>query len=113
MYTAICEHQPQMKKKTNISLSNGLGELTIDCLIGTGALSSEIPEMDLRKSQLISPQSVIQEVPPPYRQIRVANGQLENPKGIIELKLEVSENKCVGIQFCSSLICVHTFGTRP
>ena len=64
-------------------------ELTIDGLIDTGALSSTIPEMDLRKILLLSPQSVIREGPPPNFQIMVANGQLETPKSTIELKFEV------------------------
>ena len=64
------------------------GELTIDGLIDTGALSSAIPEMDIR---LLSPQSVIREGPPPNFQIMVANGQLETPKSTIELQFEVGE----------------------
>ena len=38
------------------------GDMTIDGLIDTGPLSSAIPEMDLRKIQLLSSQSVIREV---------------------------------------------------
>ena len=67
------------------------GELTIDGLIDTGALSSAIPEMDLRLIRLLSPQSVIREGPPPNFQIMVANGQLETPKSTIELKFEVGD----------------------
>ena len=63
-------------------------ELTIDGLIDTGALSSAVPEMDLRKIRLLSPQSVIRESPPSNFQIMVANGQLETPKSTIELKFE-------------------------
>ena len=65
--------------------------MTIDDLIDTGALSSAIPEMDLRKTRLLLPQSVIREGPPPKFQIMVANGQLETPKSTIELKFEVGE----------------------
>ena len=64
-------------------------ELTIDGLIDTGALSSAIPEMDLRKIRLLSPQSVIREGPPPNFQIMAANGQLETPKSPMVLKFEV------------------------
>ena len=71
-----------------VVFSNGLGELTIDGLIDTGALSSAIPEMDLRKIRLLSPQSVIREGSPPNFQILVANGQLETLKSTIELKFE-------------------------
>ena len=67
------------------------GELPIDGLIDIGALSSAIPEMDLRKIRLHSPQSVITEGLPPNFQIMVKNGQLENPRSTIELKLEVGE----------------------
>ena len=66
-------------------------ELTIDGLIDTGALSSAIPEMDLRKIRLLSPQSVIRESPPPNFQIMVANEQLETPNSTIELKFEVGD----------------------
>ena len=67
------------------------GELTMESLIDTGALSSAIPEMDLRKIQLLSPQSVIRECPPPNFQIIVANGQLETPQGTIKVKFEVGD----------------------
>ena len=50
------------------------GELTIDGLIDTGALSSAIPELDLREIRLLSPQSVIREGPAPNFQIMVATG---------------------------------------
>ena len=67
------------------------GELTIGGLIDTGALPSAIPEMNLRKSRLLSPQYVIREGPPPKFQITVANGQLETPKSTIEPKFEIGE----------------------
>ena len=67
------------------------GELTIGGLFDTGALSIALPEMDLRKLRLPSPQSVIRERPPLNFQIMVANGQLETPKSTIELKFEVGD----------------------
>ena len=85
---------------TNISLKSkkrmlyfpmDFGELTIDGLIDTEALSSAIPEMDLRKIRLLFPQSVVRESPPPNFQIMVAKGQLETPRGTIELKIEVGD----------------------
>ena len=89
---------PKLKRSVNMArLENGsfdeivIGELTIDGLIDTGALSSAIPEMDLRKIRLLSPQSVIREGPPLNFQILVANGQLETPKSTIELKFEVGD----------------------
>ena len=78
-------------KKRMLYFPMDFGELTIDGLIDTGALSSAIPEMDLRKIRLLSPQSVIREGPPPNFQILVANGQLETPKSTIELKFEVGD----------------------
>ena len=78
-------------KKRMLYFPMNFGELTIDGLIYTGALSSAIPEMDLRKIRLLSPQSVTREGPPPNFQIMVANGQLETPKSTIELKFEVGD----------------------
>ena len=78
-------------KKRMLYFSMDFGELTINGLIDTGALSSAIPEMDLRKIRLLSPQSVIREGPPPNFQIMVANEQLETPKSTIELKFEVGD----------------------
>ena len=74
-----------------------LHKLTIDGLIDTGALSSAIPEMDLQKVLLLSPQSVIRECPSSNFQIMVANGQLETPKSTIELKFEVGDIEFHGI----------------
>ena len=45
------------------------GELTIDGLIDTDALSRAIPQMNLRKIQLLYLQSVIRESPPIHRTI--------------------------------------------
>ena len=68
------------------------GELTLDGLVDTGALSSAIPEADLRKIRILPPQSIIKEGPAPNFQIMVANGQLENPKrSTVELKFEVGD----------------------
>ena len=78
-------------KKRMLYFPMDFGELTIDGLIDTGALSSAIPEMDPRKIRLLSPQSVIREGPPPNFQIMVANGQLETPKSTVELKFEVGD----------------------
>ena len=69
-------------------------ELTLDGLVDTGALSSAIPETDLRKIQLLAPQSIIKEGPAPNFQIMVPIGQLENPKSTVELKFEVSDIVC-------------------
>ena len=73
------------------------GELTIDGLIDTGALSSAIPEADLRKIRLLAPQSIVKKGPAPTFQIMVANGQLETPKSTVELKFEVGDIEFHGV----------------
>ena len=75
-------------KRRMLSSPKEFAELTIDGLVDTGALSSPIPQNDLRKIRLLAPQS-IKERPAPNFQILVANGQLENPKSTVELKFEV------------------------
>ena len=67
------------------------GELNIDGLIDTGALSGAIPEADLRKFRLLAPHTILNEGPPPEFQIMVANGQLEAPIATVELQFEVSD----------------------
>ena len=69
------------------------GEINIDGLIDTGALSSAIPEADLRKIRLLAPHTIINEGPPPEFQIMVANGQLEAPIATVEMQFEVSDLK--------------------
>ena len=66
-------------------------ELTLDRLVDTGALSSAIPEADLRKIRLLAPQTIVKEGPAPNFQIMVANGQLETLKSTVELKFEVGD----------------------
>ena len=73
---------------TNLSLKNrpeilyfplGFGELNFDGLIGTGALSSTVPEADLRNLRLLAPHKIINEDPLPESQNMGANRQLEAP----------------------------------
>ena len=78
-------------KKRMLYFPMDFGELTIDGLIDSGALSSAIPEADLRKIRLSAPQSIVKEGPAPTFQIMVANGQLETPKSTVELKFEVGD----------------------
>ena len=59
------------------------GELTLDGLVDT--------ETDLRKIRLLAPQSIVKEGPAPNFQTMVANGQLETPKSIVELKFDVGD----------------------
>ena len=67
------------------------GELNIDELIDTGALSSAIPEADIRKIRLLAPHTILNEGPPPKFQIMVANAQLEAPIATVELQFEVGD----------------------
>ena len=67
------------------------GELNIDGLIDTGALSSAIPEADLRKIRLLSPNTILNGGPPPEFQTMVANGQLEAPIATVELQFEIGD----------------------
>ena len=68
-----------------------VGELTLDGLVETVALSSAIPEADLRKIRLLAPQSITMESTAPNLQIMVANGQLETPTITVELKFVVGD----------------------
>ena len=56
-----------------------------------GALSSAIPEADLRKIRLLAPHTLLNEGPPPEFQIMVANGQLEAPIATVEMQFEVGD----------------------
>ena len=67
------------------------GELKIAGLKNTGALSSAIPEADLRKIRLLAPYTILNEGPPPEFQIMVANGQLEAPIATVEFQFEVGD----------------------
>ena len=67
------------------------GELTIDGLIHTGALSSAIPEADLNKIRLLAPNLIIEESPPPDFHIIVAKGGIEHPVGTVTLQFEVGD----------------------
>ena len=67
------------------------GELNIDGLIDTGALSSAIPEVDLCKILLLAPHTKSNGSPPPKFQIMLANGQLEEPIATVELQFEVAD----------------------
>ena len=78
-------------KRKMLHFPMDFGELNIDGLIDTGALSSAIPEADLRKIRLLAPHTLLNEGPPPEFQIMVANGQLEAPIATVELQFEVGD----------------------
>ena len=66
-------------------------ELNIDGLIYTGALSSAIPEVDLRKTRLLAPHTILNESHPPVFQFMITNGLLEAPIPTVELQFEVGD----------------------
>ena len=78
-------------KREMLCFPMDFGELNIDGLIDTGALSSSIPEADLCKIRLLAPHTILNEDPPPEFQIIVANGQLEAPIATVELQFEVGD----------------------
>ena len=82
---------PLKNKRKKLYFPMDFGELNIDWLIDTGALSSAIPEADLRKFRLLAPHTVLNEGPPPEFQIMVANGHLEAPVATVELQFEVGD----------------------
>ena len=82
---------PLKNKRKMLYFPMDFRELNIDGLKYTGALSSAIPEADLRKIRLLAPHTILNEGPPPEIQIMVANGQLEAPVATIELQFEVGD----------------------
>ena len=67
------------------------GELKIDGLLDTSALSGAIPEADLRKIRLLAPHTIINEGLLPEFEIMVSIGQLEAPIATVELQFEVGD----------------------
>ena len=82
---------PLKNKRKMLYFPMDFGEIKIDGLIDTGALSSAIPEADLRKIRLLAPHTILNEGPPPEFQIMNANGQLEAPIATVELQFEVGD----------------------
>ena len=84
---------PLKSKRKMLYFRMAFGELNIDGLVDTGALSSAIPEADLTicKIQLLAPHTKLNERPPTEFQIMVANGQLEAPIATVELQFEVGD----------------------
>ena len=69
------------------------GELYIDGIIDTNALSSAIPETDLCKFRILAPLAALNDGPPPDFQIMFANAQLKSPNATVELQFEVGYTK--------------------
>ena len=90
-FLPLSTNLPLKNKRKMLYFPLDFGELNIDRLIDTGALSSAIPEADLRKIRLLAPHTILNEGPPPEFQIMVANGQLEAPIATVELQFEVGD----------------------
>ena len=86
-YVPLTTNLGLKSKRRMLYLPMDFGKLTSDGLVDTGTLSTAIPETDRRKIYVLAPQSIIKEGPAPNFQIMVANGQLENPKRTVEIKL--------------------------
>ena len=82
-FLPLSTNLPLKNKRKMLYFPMDFGELNIDGLIDTGALSSAIPEADLRKIRLLAPHTILNEDPPPEFQIMVANGQLEAPRATV------------------------------
>ena len=90
-FLPLSTNLPLKNRRKMLYFPMDFGELNIDGLIDTGALSSAIPEADLRKIRLLAPHTILNEGPPPEFQIMVANGQLEAPIATVELQFEVGD----------------------
>ena len=90
-FLPISTNLPLKNKRKKLYFPMDFGELNINGLRDTGALSSVIPEADLRKVRLLDPHTILNEGPPPEFQIMVANGQLEAPIATVELQFEVGD----------------------
>ena len=64
-FLPLSTNLPLKNKRKMLCFPMDFGEIKIDGLIDTGALSSAIPEADLRKIRLLAPHTIINEVPPP------------------------------------------------
>ena len=90
-FLPLSTNLPLKNKRKMLYFPMDFGELNIDGLIDTGALSSAISEADLRKIRLLAPHTILNEGPPPEFQFMVANGQLEAPIATVELQFEVGD----------------------
>ena len=91
-FLPISTKLPLKNQRKMLYFPMDFGELNIDGLKYTGALSSAISEADLRKIRILAPHTIQNEGPPTEVQIMVANGQLEAPIATRELQFEVGDN---------------------
>ena len=90
-FLPLSTNLPLKNKRKMLYFPMDFGELNNYGLTNTVALSSVIPEADLRKIRLLAPSTILNEGPPPEFQIIVANGQLEAPVATVELQFEVGD----------------------
>ena len=90
-FLPLSTNLPLKNKRKMLYFPMDFRELNIDGLTDTGALSSAIPEADLRKIRLLAPHTILNEGPTPEFQIMVANGLLEAPIATVELQFEVGD----------------------
>ena len=90
-FLPLSTNLPLKNKRKMLYFPMDFGELNIDGLIDTSALSSAIREADLRKIRLLAPHTLLNEGPPPEFQIMLANGQLEASIATVELQFEVGD----------------------
>ena len=107
-FLPLSTNLPLKNKRKMLHFPMDCGELIIDGLIDTGALSSASPEAELRKIRLLAPHTILNEGPPPEFQIMVANGQLEAPIATVELQFEVGDitfrEKFIVMTYLTSLL---------
>ena len=90
-YLPLSRNLPLKNKRKMLYFPMDFGKLNNDGLIDTGALSSAIPEADLRKIRLLAPHTILNEVPSTEFQFMLTNGQLEAPIATVELQFEVGD----------------------
>ena len=90
-FLTLSTNWPLKNRRKMLYFPMDFGELNIDGLIDTGALSGALQEANLRKNRLLAPHKILNENPPPEFQIMVANGQLEAPIATGELQFEVGD----------------------
>ena len=90
-FLPLSTNLPLKKNRKMFYFPMDFGELNIDGLIDTVALSSAIPEVDLRKIRLLAPHTILNENPPPEFQIIFINRQLEASIATVELQFKVGD----------------------
>ena len=90
-FLPLSKNFPLKNKRKVLYFQMDFGELNIDGLVDTGALSGAIPETDLRKIRLMAPHTILNGGPPPGFQIMLANGHLEAPIATVELQFGVGD----------------------